>query len=178
MKGSRQHSGNTRTKGLRRASGVSYQRDSADEFDSKVACSTRRRRNSPAERTIVRRVAIAGWATEEPIVQQNVWTMSDSSQQTGGLVKNLCSTVRIGRRPFYRGLATFAASCFVGTLATDIAYWWTAHMMWADFSDWLLTVGVIVGYVTVVVALIETFAIHSPAAAARLGGTRSETWWL
>jgi hypothetical protein len=34
------------------------------------------------------------------------------------------------------------------------------------------------GYVTVVVALIETFAIHSPAAAARLGGTRSETWWL
>lgn len=51
-------------------------------------------------------------------------------------------------------------------------------MMWANFSDWLLTVGVIVGYVTVVVALIETFAIHSPAAAARLGGTRSETWWL
>ena len=35
-------------------------------------------------------------------------------------------------------------------------------MMWADFSDWLLTVGVIVGYVTVVVALIETFAIYSP----------------
>jgi uncharacterized membrane protein len=47
-------------------------------------------------------------------------------------------------------------------LATDIAYWWTADMMWADFSDWLLTVGVIVGYVTVAVALIETFAIHSP----------------
>lgn len=42
-------------------------------------------------------------------------------------------------------------------------------MMWADFSDWLLTVGVIVGYVTVVVALIETFAIHSP----RRGGA---TW--
>ena len=35
-------------------------------------------------------------------------------------------------------------------------------MMWADFSAWLLTVGVIVGYVTVAVALIETFAIHSP----------------
>jgi uncharacterized membrane protein len=49
-------------------------------------------------------------------------------------------------------------------LATDIAYWWTADMMWADFSDWLLTVGVIVGYATVVVALIETFAI-------RRGGT-------
>ena len=35
-------------------------------------------------------------------------------------------------------------------------------MMWADFSDWLLTVGVIVGYVTVIVALIETIAIRSP----------------
>jgi uncharacterized membrane protein len=33
--------------------------------------------------------------------------------------------------------------------------------MWADFSDWLLTVGVIVGYVTIVVGLIETFAIRS-----------------
>jgi uncharacterized membrane protein len=47
-------------------------------------------------------------------------------------------------------------------LATDIAYWWTADMMWADLSDWLLTVGVIVGFVSVAVALIETFAIHSP----------------
>jgi uncharacterized membrane protein len=47
-------------------------------------------------------------------------------------------------------------------LATDIAYWWTADMVWADFSDWLLTVGVVVGYVTVAVALIETFAINLP----------------
>jgi uncharacterized membrane protein len=47
-------------------------------------------------------------------------------------------------------------------LATDIAYWRTADMMWADFSDWLLTVGVIVGYVAIVVALIETFAVRSP----------------
>ncbi len=73
----------------------------------------------------------------------------------------LRSTVWISRRPIYRGLAAFAASCFVGTLATDITYWWTADMMWADFSDWLLTVGVIVGYVTIVVALIETLAIRS-----------------
>jgi uncharacterized membrane protein len=47
-------------------------------------------------------------------------------------------------------------------LATDIAYWRTADMMWADFSAWLLTVGVIVGCITVVVALIETFAVRSP----------------
>lgn len=74
---------------------------------------------------------------------------------------DLRSTVVIGRQPFYRALAAFAVSWFVGTLATDIAYWRTADMMWTDFSAWLLTVGVIVGYVTIVVALIETFAIRS-----------------
>jgi uncharacterized membrane protein len=47
-------------------------------------------------------------------------------------------------------------------LATDIAYWGTANIMWADFSDWLLTVGVVVGYVTVVVAVIETLAARLP----------------
>jgi uncharacterized membrane protein len=88
----------------------------------------------------------------------------DSRQQMGGemLRDDLTSTVPIGRRPFYRGLAAFAASCFVGTLATDIAYWRTADMIWADFSAWLLSVGVIVGWATVVVALIETFAVRSP----------------
>jgi uncharacterized membrane protein len=75
---------------------------------------------------------------------------------------DLPSTVWVGRRPIYRWLAAFTASCFVGTLATDLAYWRTADMMWADFSAWLLTVGVIVGCVTVVVALIETFAVRSP----------------
>jgi uncharacterized membrane protein len=72
------------------------------------------------------------------------------------------STVRIERLPLHRRLAAFAAACFVGTLATDIAYWGTANIMWADFSDWLLTAGVAVGCVTVVVALIETFAVRAP----------------
>ncbi|HEY1978525.1 MAG TPA: DUF2231 domain-containing protein [Xanthobacteraceae bacterium] len=69
--------------------------------------------------------------------------------------------MRVGRRPIHRWLAAFMASCFVGTLATDLAYWRTANMLWADFSAWLLTVGVVVGYVTVVVALIEMFAVRS-----------------
>jgi uncharacterized membrane protein len=71
------------------------------------------------------------------------------------------STAPIGRQPFYRQVAAFAASCFVGTLATDIAYWRTADVIWADFSDWLVTVGICTGYVTIVVALIEIFAMRS-----------------
>jgi uncharacterized membrane protein len=59
-------------------------------------------------------------------------------------------------------LVAFAASCFFGTLATDIAYWRTADIVWADFSDWLVTVGVIVGYLALVVALVETSALRTP----------------
>jgi uncharacterized membrane protein len=72
------------------------------------------------------------------------------------------STVRIERWPFYRRFAAFVAACFIGTLATDIAYLRTANIMWADFSDWLLTGGVIVGWASVVVAVIETFVIRAP----------------
>jgi len=71
------------------------------------------------------------------------------------------SNVRIGGRPFYPLLVAFAISCFLGTLATDIAYWRTADMMWADFSDWLVTAGVVVGYVTILVTLIEVFGLPS-----------------
>src|SRR5215472_11231547 len=42
-------------------------------------------------------------------------------------------------------------------------------MMWADFSDWLVTAGVVVGYVTILVALIEVFGLRS-------GRLRRPTW--
>ena len=85
------------------------------------------------------------------------------SQRGAILARNhFLSTVRIERRPFHRRFAAFAAACFVGTLATDIAYLRTANIMWADFSDWLLTGGVIVGWATVIVALIETFVVRAP----------------
>jgi uncharacterized membrane protein len=71
------------------------------------------------------------------------------------------SAARIGGRPLYPLLVAFAVSCFLGMLATDIAYWGTADMMWADFSDWLVTVGVVVGYVAILLALIEVFALRS-----------------
>jgi uncharacterized membrane protein len=71
--------------------------------------------------------------------------------------------------PFYPLLVAFALSCFLGTLATDLAYWRTADMMWADFSDWLVTAGVVVGYVTILVTLIEVFGLQS-------GRLRRPTW--
>ena len=52
-------------------------------------------------------------------------------------------------------LVPFPIACFVGTLLTDIAYWRTAEMMWADFSAWLVTVGVILGYLAAIAGLID-----------------------
>lgn len=70
--------------------------------------------------------------------------------------------MRIVRRPFYPALVAFAAACFFGTLATDIAYWRTANVVWVDFSDWLVTAGVIAGYAALAVALVEVLALRTP----------------
>jgi predicted ABC-type sugar transport system permease subunit len=52
-------------------------------------------------------------------------------------------------------LDAIAAVIIGGTLLTDIAYWKTAEMMWADFSAWLVTVGVIMGWLAAIAGLID-----------------------
>jgi uncharacterized membrane protein len=64
----------------------------------------------------------------------------------------------VGRRPFFRTLAHFSAACLIGTLATDIAYWRTADVFWANFSAWLVTVGFFVGLLALLVGLVESVA--------------------
>jgi uncharacterized membrane protein len=68
------------------------------------------------------------------------------------------STARIGGHPIHPMLVPFPIACFVGTLITDIAYWRTANMMWADFSAWLVTVGVIFAYLAAIAGLIDFFS--------------------
>ena len=62
------------------------------------------------------------------------------------------------RHPIHSVVAHFSAVCLVGALFTDITYWRTAEMMWADFSAWLVTVGVILGAVAVVAGLFDLFS--------------------
>jgi uncharacterized membrane protein len=45
--------------------------------------------------------------------------------------------------------------CFTGALLTDITYYATAEMMWADFSAWLLVVGVIGGVLAGIAGLTD-----------------------
>lgn len=69
--------------------------------------------------------------------------------------ENLGSTARIAKHPIHPILVPFPIVCFVGTLLTDLTYWRTADMMWADFSAWLVTVGVIMGWLAALAGLID-----------------------
>ena len=71
------------------------------------------------------------------------------------LSEDLHSTEQIAKRPIYPMIVPFPIACFVGALLTDLTYWQTAEMMWADFSAWLITVGVILGYVAAIAGLID-----------------------
>jgi len=65
------------------------------------------------------------------------------------------STIRIAKHPIHPMLVPISIACFVGTLLTDLTYWRTGEMMWADFSAWLVTVGVIMGYLAALFGLID-----------------------
>jgi uncharacterized membrane protein len=65
------------------------------------------------------------------------------------------STAQIAKHPIHPMLVPVPIACFVGTLLSDLAYWRTAEITWADFSAWLVTVGVIVGYVAAIAGAID-----------------------
>jgi uncharacterized membrane protein len=65
------------------------------------------------------------------------------------------STAAIFGRPIHAMLVPIPITCFIGTLITDIVYWRTAAMQWANFSAWMLTVGLIVSVFVVLAGLID-----------------------
>jgi uncharacterized membrane protein len=67
----------------------------------------------------------------------------------------LRSTAHIARHPIHPMLVPVPIVCFVGALVTDIAYAFTAEMMYADFSSWLLSLGFIFGVLAAVAGLID-----------------------
>jgi uncharacterized membrane protein len=71
------------------------------------------------------------------------------------------STARIFRQPIHPMLVPIPIACFIGVLLTDLTYWWSAEMMWADFSAWLVSVGVIFAYLAAVFGLIDFLGSRS-----------------
>ncbi len=61
------------------------------------------------------------------------------------------------RRPFFPGLMTFPAACFIVTLITDIVYARSANVAWETFSVWLLTIGLLAAALFVLVGLFQAF---------------------
>ncbi len=68
------------------------------------------------------------------------------------------STAGPGGHPILRTLVAFPIACFTGALLTDIAYVQTANIMWADFSAWLLAVGLAGGVVAAIAGLVSLVA--------------------
>ena len=66
-------------------------------------------------------------------------------------------SVSLGGRPVHAMLVPIPIVCFVATLITDIVYWQTAAMLWADMSAWLLLVGLIVSLFAAPAGMIDFF---------------------
>jgi uncharacterized membrane protein len=73
------------------------------------------------------------------------------------LSHNPRSPATLGGCPIHAMLVPVPIVCFVGTLITDIVYWQTAMMLWADMSAWLLALGLIVSLFAAVAGLIDFF---------------------
>ena len=63
--------------------------------------------------------------------------------------------VGAGRRSSFSALLPVPATCFVGALLTDITYWQSANIIWANFSIWLITAGLVMSGVTLLAALVD-----------------------
>ena len=64
-------------------------------------------------------------------------------------------TAQVAQHPIHPMLVSVPIVCFIGALLTDITYAVTAEIMWADFSAWLLVVGVIIGILAAIAGLID-----------------------
>jgi uncharacterized membrane protein len=68
------------------------------------------------------------------------------------------STASIRSHPVHVMLVPIPIVCFIATFITDLIYWRTAAMLWADMSAWLLTIGLIISIFAVLAGLIDFLA--------------------
>ena len=69
--------------------------------------------------------------------------------------QNLSSTAEVAGHPIHPMLVPIPIVCFIGALVTDVTYYITMQMMWADFSSWLLVVGLVFGVLAAIAGLTD-----------------------
>jgi uncharacterized membrane protein len=73
-----------------------------------------------------------------------------------GETGNLSSSIsEISVHPMHTVLVAFPAVCFIGAFITDFVYWRSMPFIWANFSGWLLTVGLVMTGLVVIAASID-----------------------
>jgi uncharacterized membrane protein len=60
--------------------------------------------------------------------------------------------------PLHAILLAFPFPLFLGALLSDLAYWTTFQVQWANFSSWLIAGGLFFGVFALVWALVNLFA--------------------
>src|ERR1700722_3711928 len=65
------------------------------------------------------------------------------------------STASLRALPLHAMLVPIPLVCFALTFLTDLTYLFTAAMLWADMSAWLLTIGLVVAVFAVLAGLID-----------------------
>ena len=83
--------------------------------------------------------------------------------------QSLSRTVWVAKPPVHSALWHSAVAGFVGALLTDVTYWRTTEMMWANFSAWLLAAGLVVGVLSAITCLFDLLSC-------RLVGVHRLTW--
>jgi uncharacterized membrane protein len=65
-----------------------------------------------------------------------------------------------GVKPIHRILAPFPVAYFAAALATDLAYWRTAEVMWERFSIWLIAGGLVMSALVALAAVIDLIFVR------------------
>jgi uncharacterized membrane protein len=68
------------------------------------------------------------------------------------------ATATIAGHPIHAMLVPFPIVCFVLALVTDIVYWQTSYLMWAEFSAWLLLAGIAFGILAAIFGAVDFLA--------------------
>lgn len=69
------------------------------------------------------------------------------------------STVSIGKHPLHPALVDFPLVFLTAALFTDLLFWWTGRLYWADFSFWLIVGGLLSGLLAFLTGLIDFLTI-------------------